>query len=476
MAGDALTAEASAPQSAAGGTMSAPQRTALLSIVAAAFLVALKLVTGLLSGSLAFIAEAAHSGTDLVAALLTYFALRVSSRPADAEHPYGHGKAEHLAALGEGGFLVMVSGLIVFESISRLAGPSNHSVDAAWWAFVVIGIVLVVDVSRAVISWRASRRHGSPALAANAVHFASDFAGSLAVLVGLVFVRAGYGNADAIAALIVAALVIGAAVRLMRENVQVLMDRAPAEASEAARAAIEAAEPRAELRRLRVREAAGRHFVDVVLGVAPDAAVQQGHAVADNVEGAVHSALPGSDVTIHIEPRASTDLRERATGAALSVRGVREVHNVRAVILDGRNELSLHVKLPPEESLAEAHEIADAIEHAILAAAPEIDRVHVHLEPLADPLTARVPTPGEDEEHRQVIISIVHELTGSDPLEMQVHREPRGLVAFVTIALPGSDTLAAAHEKAGQIETRARAAHPDIAEVVVHTEPAVSGD
>ncbi len=370
MAGDALTADTRAPKPAAGGEMSAPQRTALLSIVAAVFLVALKLVTGLLSGSLAFIAEAAHSGTDLVAALLTFFALRVSSRPADAEHPYGHGKAEHLAALGEAGFLVMVSGLIVFESISRLVGTSTHHVDAAWWAFAVIGIVLVVDVSRAVVSWRAAKRHGSPALAANAVHFASDFAGSLAVLAGLILVRAGYGNADAIAALIVAALVIGAAVRLMRENVQVLMDRAPEGASETARAAIEAAEPRAELRRLRVREAAGRHFVDVVLGVAPDAAVQQGHAVADNVEGAVRRALPGSDVTIHIEPRASTDLRERATGAALSVRDVREVHNVRTVILDGRNELSLHVKLPPEEPLSTAHEISDDIEHAILDAAP----------------------------------------------------------------------------------------------------------
>ena len=451
--------------------LSPQQRTARLSIIAAVGLVALKLVTGLLTGSLAFIAEAAHSGTDLVAALLTFYALRVAIRPADREHPYGHGKAEHLAALGEAAFLLLVSAGIVYESLLRLTGRNPHTVDAAWWAFAVLGVVLLVDVSRATVSWRASREHQSPALAANALHFAADFAGSLAVLVGLILVRAGYQRADAIAALVVAALVISAAVALMRSNVQVLMDRAPVDASEAAREAILEAEPRAELRRLRVREAAGRNFVDAVLAVAPDAAVQQGHAVADSVEQAVRSALPGSDVTVHIEPRSGTDLRERATGAALTVRQVREVHNVRTVVLDGRVELSLHVKLPAEETLAEAHRISDEVERAILAADPEIDRVHVHLEPLAAALTARPPTPGEDDEHRDAIAAIVRELSGSEPVDLQVHREPRGLVAFVTVALPAGQTLAEAHETAGRIEARARATHPDIAEVVVHTEP-----
>ncbi len=470
--GPPVTSEAtSEAPPAAPGTLTPQQRTARFSIIAAVGLVALKLVTGLLTGSLAFVAEAAHSGTDLVAALLTYYALRVAIRPADRDHPYGHGKAEHLAALGEAAFLVVVSAAIIYESVQRLTGSAQHTVDATWWAFAVLGVVLVVDVSRATVSWRASREHHSPALAANALHFATDFAGSLAVLVGLVLVRSGYQNADAVAALVVAALVIAAAVALMRENVHVLMDRAPVDASEAARAAILEAEPRAELRRLRVREAAGRNFVDAVLAVAPDAAVQQGHAVADNVERAVRDALPGSDVTVHIEPRASTDLRERATGAALSVRRVREVHNVRTVVLDGRIELSLHVKLPAEETLAEAHRISDEIERAILEAAPEVGRVHVHLEPLAAALTARSPTPGEDDEHREAIAAIVRELSGSEPVDLHVHREPRGLVAFVTVALPAGQSLAAAHETAGRIEARARATHPDIAEVVVHTEP-----
>ena len=467
MAGDALTP---AP---AAGKLAPQQRTALFSILAAVFLVALKLVTGLLTGSLAMIAEAAHSGTDLVAALLTFYALRVAIRPADREHPYGHGKAEHLAALAEGAFLLVVSGVIVFESISRLTGRSATEVDATWWAFAVLGIVLVVDVSRAVISARAARRHDSAALAANALHFASDFAGTVAVIVGLLLVRAGYDSADAWAALFVAALVVVAAVRLMRQNVQVLMDQEPPGTAEVARAAIAEAEPRAEVRRLRVREAGGRAFVDAVVAVAPDAAVGQGHAVADGVERAVHAALPGSDVTVHIEQRESADLRERATGAALSVRRVREVHNVRSVVVDGgRTEMSLHVKLPAELTLTEAHGVADEVEQAIRAAVPGAAGVHVHLEPLAGALEATVPPPAELADLQRGLERIALDVTGRPAREVRVHREPRGIVAYLTVEIPGNETLAVAHEVAARIEARAEGTLADVAEVVVHTEPA----
>ena len=259
-----------------------PRRVALLSVIAAAFLALLKLVTGLITGSLGFLAEAAHSGTDLAAAILTLLALRVALRPPDREHPYGHGKAEHLAALGEGIFLVLVSGVIAAQAIARLTGEAAHDVDAAWWAFAVIAVVLTVDLSRALISRRAARRHGSAALAANALHFASDFAGTLAVLAGLLLVRAGTPEGDAVAALVVAVLVVVAAVRMMRENVQVLMDREPPGAAEAVRTALAAAEPRAEVRRVRTREAGGRAFVDVVLAISPDAALAQAHVVADS--------------------------------------------------------------------------------------------------------------------------------------------------------------------------------------------------
>ena len=168
------------------------RRSALFSVAAAAFLVAIKLVTGLATGSIAFLAEAAHSATDLVAALLTLFAVRIALRPPDQEHNYGHGKAEHLAALGESAFLLLVALAIGAESVHRLVAGGGEGVEATWWAFVVLGVVIATDLSRMVASGRSARRYGSPALAANAVHFASDLVGSLAVLAGTILVAAGH--------------------------------------------------------------------------------------------------------------------------------------------------------------------------------------------------------------------------------------------------------------------------------------------
>ena len=145
--------------------MSPQRRTALVSVVAACVLIALKLGTGLATGSLGLISEAVHSGTDLVAALLTLFAVGVAGRPADRGHPYGHGKAEHLAALGEAALLVLVSLYISYRALAVLVGSAEPTVDPVWYAFVVVAIVIAVDVSRTIVSLRAAQRFGSAALA-----------------------------------------------------------------------------------------------------------------------------------------------------------------------------------------------------------------------------------------------------------------------------------------------------------------------
>ena len=176
--------------------MSPQRRTALGSVLAAAALIGLKLGTGLATGSLGLISEALHSGTDLVAALLTFFAVGVAGRPADRGHQYGHGKAEHLAALAEGTILVLAGGVIVWRAVARLTGHSTAEVRATWYALAVIGVVILIDVARTLASARAARRYESAALASNAHHIGSDHGGSIAVLVGLLLVRAGYHNAD----------------------------------------------------------------------------------------------------------------------------------------------------------------------------------------------------------------------------------------------------------------------------------------
>ena len=449
--------------------MSPQRRTALVSVVAACVLIGLKLGTAIGTNSLGLLSEAAHSGTDLVAALLTFVAVGVSVRPADPGHAYGHGKAEHLAALAEAGILVILSLAIAWRALWRLTGLAHGQVDPKTYALVVLGVVIVIDVSRAVVSYRTARRTGSPALQANALHFASDFAGSTAVLIGMILARHGEHWADSAAALFVAVLVLLAAARLMRVNVDVLMDRVPSEAEAAALQAIGALDPPVELRRLRMRQAAGQQFADVVIGVSPGAAIGQGHAAADAVEAAVHRALPDSDVVVHVEPAGDdAALRERALAAAQRVPRVREIHNLSVLRVGASMQVSLHLKLPGELALDDAHEIATEVERAIISSVPEVDAVQTHLEPLAEPAVGRV---GDGAADRALIEQIVRETTGAAPRELRFLDTDDGLLAYLTLGLDPHTSLADAHARASEIEERIRRERPEITDVIVHTEP-----
>jgi cation diffusion facilitator family transporter len=447
--------------------MSPQRRTALVSVGAAVALMTIKLVTGLASSSLGLVSEALHSGTDLVAALLTFFAIGVAVRPADSSHPYGHGKAEHLAALAEAGVLLLVSLAVGALAVARLVGWIEIETSTAWWVFVAVFLVIAIDVTRTAASWRAARAFSSPALASNALHFGSDLAGTLAVLAGLVAVRAGWAAGDSLAALFVAFLVVTAASRLIRRNVDVLMDRAPADAVLAASAAIATLDPPVEVRRLRLRQAAGRTFTDVVIGVSPGAAVGQGHAVADRVEEAVHGVLPDSDVVVHVEPAGNESvLRERVHEAALSVSRVREIHNLSVLQLPDGFHVSLHLKLPGELPLEEAHAIAEQVERAIVEGVPEIVDVQTHLEPLAETAAGR-----EADDDPRAIRGLVLEATGAPPRAVRFLNTDEGLVVLLTLALDPGVSLAAAHSTASSVEERIRETVPGVTDVIVHTEP-----
>jgi cation diffusion facilitator family transporter len=449
--------------------MTPQRRTALVSVIAACALIVLKLGTAIGTHSLGLLSEAVHSGTDLVAALLTFFAVGVAARPADPGHAYGHGKAEHLAALGEAAILVAASLVIAWRALWRLTGLAHGQVDPHWYALVVVAGVLVIDASRATVSYRASKRLGSPALQANALHFASDFLGSTAVLLGLAAARGGYHWADSAAAMFVAVLVLVAAAPLMSLNINVLMDRVPAKAQEAALNAIAKLVPPVELRRIRMRQAAGQQFADVVIGVPPGAAVGQGHAAADAVEAAVHGALPGSDVVVHVEPLMDeAALRERVLAAAQRVPSVREIHNLTVLQVGPGTEVSLHLKLPGELSLEEAHEVATKVERAITESVPEVNAVRTHLEPIAETGEGREDAAAAE---RVIVERIVREATGGAPRELRFLHTDDGLVAQLTLALDPSTSLGEAHARASEIEERIRRARPGIADVIVHTEP-----
>jgi divalent metal cation (Fe/Co/Zn/Cd) transporter len=202
-----------------------------------------------------------------------------------------------------------------------------------------------------------------------------------------------------------------------------------------------------------------------VIAVSPAAAVGQGHALADRVEAAVERVLPGSDVVVHVEPETErAALRERAHAAALGVPRVREIHNLSVVSVDGATVLSLHLKLPGDLTLEEAHDVAEDVERAILAAVPELDSVQTHLEPLTEEGAGVVLEAAELE-------AAVARAAGGPPRELRLLRTDQGVVAFLTLGLDPDSTLAEAHARASEVEERLRRARPDVADVIVHTEP-----
>jgi cation diffusion facilitator family transporter len=447
---------------------SARRRTTLASIAAATLLVVLKLGAGLLTGSLGLISAGIESSGDVVAAILTFFAVRLGGRPADPEHPYGHRRAENLAALGEAGILV-VGGLIVSsEAITQLI-DGGGALDARWYVFAVIAVALCIDASRVVVSLRTARRYGSAALRSNAFHFAADMAGSFSVLAGLLLVAAGFKQGDAIAALVVAAIIFGAAIRLISENSRVLMDETPEDAREAAERAIAELRPSIELRRLRLRESGGRYFADVVVAVPAGQAVIEGHQAADAVESAIEKALPKSDVVVHVEPRRrGLDLRDRVLASALAEPQVREAHDITIFEHDGQVSVSLHLKLPDDLALRDAHEIAERVEQAIRSE-PEVSDVQTHLEPLERPLIAA--TKANANGIAAAIRQAVKEHAGTEPVDVRLLPTELGTIVFLTIPVGGNPSLTDAHRLASDLEEALRQQVPAIADVVVHTEP-----
>jgi cation diffusion facilitator family transporter len=447
-------------------------RTALVSIAAAALLVALKLGTGLLTGSLGLVSAGIESSGDVVAAVLTFLAIRLGGRPADETHHYGHRRAENLGALGEAAILAGGGIFIVTEAIGQLGG-GHHALGARWYIFAVIGVALLIDISRIVVSVRTARRYKSAALRSNAFHFAGDMAGSLAVLGGLIAVAGGFEQGDAIAALVVAVIIFGAAGRLIYENGRVLMDTAPADAHARAEQAINGLGDGVELRRLRVRESGGHYFADAVVGVPPGLAIVEGHGTADAVEEAVRDVLPDSDVVVHLEPRRQgLDLRDRVLALALAEPPVREAHDITIYEHAGRVSVSLHLKFAQDVALHEAHGVAERVETQ-LRREPDVEDVQTHLEPLEQPVAAR---PDEDrarpdDAQRERITRLVLDRTGRPPRQLRLLHADAGLVVFVSVAVAPDMTLPEAHELASRLEDDIRDGQPHMQDVVVHTEP-----
>lgn len=282
---------------------------ALSSVIAAVFLTSMKVVVGLLTGSLGILAEAAHSALDLAAALVTFFAVRVSSKPADRQHLYGHGKVENLSALFETLLLLVTCIWIIREAVGRLM-HGNIDVDASIWAFVVMAISIVVDITRSRMLHRVAVKHKSQALEADALHFGTDVWSSTVVLMGLFCVKLSdwfpkahfLGEMDSIAALAVAVIVIWVSVKLGIRTINELLDTAPKDLAEKVKGIAESVENVKGCHAVRVRNSGAEVFIDAHLDLEGNLSLKEAHYLTELVEEAIRKEIPGADVTVHAEP------------------------------------------------------------------------------------------------------------------------------------------------------------------------------
>jgi cation diffusion facilitator family transporter len=285
------------------------QRAALTSVAAAITLTVFKLAVGIMTNSLGILSEAAHSGLDLLAALMTYLAVRVSDKPADEQHLYGHGKIENLSALFETLLLLATSGWIIWEAVERLFYKPSV-VDASTWAFLVMLISIVVDISRSRMLYRAAEKFKSQALEADALHFSTDIWSSMVVIVGLVGVLIGgkfptlkfLHNADAIAALGVAIIVAWVSLQLGKRTVQALLDGAPLGLMDKIKVCVENVPGVTDCHNIRVRSSGPRYFVDVHVLLDGKQTLDEAHRLTDHIESCIRELMPGSDITVHPEP------------------------------------------------------------------------------------------------------------------------------------------------------------------------------
>lgn len=287
---------------------------ALSSVVAAVLLTVFKLIVGLITGSLGILAEAAHSGLDLVAALITLLAVRISDKPADERHHYAHGKVENLSALAETLLLLVTCVWIMYEAIQRLFFR-HVQVDASVWAFLMMIISIAVDISRSRVLYAAARKHNSQALEADALHFSTDIWSSSVVILGLIGIKAGellprwafLAKADAIAAMFVALIVIWVSLQLGKRTVEALLDTAPRQLTGQIERAIETIPAIVDFHKIRVRQSGPHIFVDVHVVLSGKLTLHEAHAHTEAVKRAIQQAAPGADVTVHPEPQVAVE-------------------------------------------------------------------------------------------------------------------------------------------------------------------------
>jgi cation diffusion facilitator family transporter len=456
---------------------------ALSSVIAAIFLASMKIVVGLLTGSLGILSEAAHSGLDLVAAAATFFAVRLSSRPPDRRHTYGYGKVENLSALFETLLLLVTCVWIIYEAIKRLFFK-NVEVDASIWAFIVMAVSIVINYSRSRSLYRAARKYGSQALEADALHFSTDIWSSYVVIGGLFLVTLSkwldvswLAKADAVAALGVAGIVVYVSLQLGRKTIADLLDAIPPGVREDVIGAVQKVPGVQAVEQARIRRSGPAFFADVSVTVTRAMAFEQAHDIAAQAEEAVQSVLQGAhDVVVNVIPSASDDEDTITQVRLLAARYGLGAHSLRLYDVLGSRTLELHVEVKDTLKLEEAHALVTQFEDAVRRNLPDIAEIVTHIEPMGDAAATRQVLQAED---KQIIKAVQRIAEQSDlhcePHDVNVHRLGNELsVSFH--CLQAADTpIIDAHDITEKIERELREQVPGLRRVVIHLEPAAQG-
>jgi cation diffusion facilitator family transporter len=453
--------------------MNDKERVALGSIAASAGLTAAKAIVGFVTGSLAILSEAGHSLIDLSATVLTYFAVRVSGKPADAEHQYGHGKMESVTALAETALLFVLTAIVVWEAVQRLIDSQSHAVEATVAAFAVIAGSIAVDFFRARVLRRVAAETSSEALEADALHFSSDMWSSIAVLFGLCGVRLGYPWADAAAALIVAVFICIAGWRLGRRTIDTLTDTAPAGVSDSVATIARRVAGVVNVERVRARPAGAVLFVDLAVSVSRTLPLDRVTTIKERLTSAIRAELPTAEITITTEPRAldNETVRERVMMIARN-RGL-AIHHVAVQTISGRLSVSVDLEVDGTLSLALAHETATRLEEAMRDELGEDVEVETHIEPLpADILAGRDATPERRGEVREALLALAVDIPDLGEVhDVRVRDTTGGEIVNFHCRVDPSLSVSAVHDEVDTLEQRLRHQFPSIQRVIGHAEP-----
>ena len=443
---------------------------AAISIFASAGMAAAKFAVGIAIGSLALISEALHSSVDVVATVITWLVVRVSDQPADQEHHYGHGKFESLSALFVIAMLYVLAGGILVKSWSRLReGAAPPTLSAV--PFVVLVIDIAVNFWRARALHRTARETRSQALAADALHFASDVLGSIAVIIGLVLTGLGYlGNSAAAIAVAVMISILG--LRLGRYTIETLLDRAPEGASEKAIAAMHAVPGVVGVERLRARMVGPTHFIDAIANVPRTYPIDRVEAIKRAAQAAVSKVLGDADLTFTAVPvaRDNESVRERimviARNSGLAVHHV-TVHDLGEKLIVG-----IDLEVDGDMELAAAHEVTRVLERNIREDFGEDVEVDTHIEPLEPEMPHGTDAAPERVETIKAALtryagnSAIHDIHN-----VRVRDTDAGeIVNFHCRAAPSMSVIKV-HENVDEIERALRRAFPTIKRVISHAEP-----